>query len=293
MTIRDLSLALLICLIWAVNQVMSRLVVANLGVPPIFYALMRSLIIAAVLLLLLRPRPQNLPAVILVGVLLGGGGFALNFMGLQFANPSAAAVVLQLSVPMATLLSIFVLGERVGAMRLAGILLAFCGILVLLWDPGAMAMSYGLLFSAGSALCGACGAILLKKVGPLHPLRLQAWGGLASIPLLLALTGLVEDHPLAAALNAGWPFVLAACVSALVVSVFSHSLYYRLLQTYEASQVVPFMLLHSVMTVALGVVVTGDHFTPRMAAGGVVTLFGVFLIIRSGRRAQAIAHPRQ
>ena len=41
MKARDIALALLVRLIWGGNQVMSRLVVANLGVPPIFYALVR------------------------------------------------------------------------------------------------------------------------------------------------------------------------------------------------------------------------------------------------------------
>jgi len=284
---RDLALTLVICLVWAGNQVMSRLVVADLGVPPFFYALVRTIIIVVVLLPLLRPRPAGLARVVTVGVLLGGGGFALNFAGLRVASPSAATVVLQLAVPLATVLSVLLLGERLDRWRLAGITLAFAGVLVLLWDPSVMDMSAGLVFSVGAALCGALGSVLLKTLGPVHPLRVQAWGGLFSVPLLFLCSLAVEQQPVAAALAAGWPFIAAVGASALIVSVFSHSAYYRLLQTYEASRIVPLMLLQVVFTVALGMLVTGDRFTGRMALGSAVTLLGVFLIIRSGARGTA------
>jgi O-acetylserine/cysteine efflux transporter len=281
MTPRDVGLALLICLIWAGNQVMSRLVLADLGAPPIFYALARSLVIVAVLFPLLRPLPKNLPQIALVGILLGGGGFALNFLGLRYASPSTCTFVLQLSVPMASALSVLVLGERLGPARLSGIALAFGGILLLLWDPQTMSMSHGLIFSAASAFCSALGAVLLKKVAFLHPLRLQVWGGFSSIPLLVVLSFSLEPAPLASAIQAGWPFLAAIGASALIVSVFSHTAYYHLLQTYEASQIVPLMLMQTLMTVGLGVLITGDQVSLKMALGGVVTLAGVFLIIRS------------
>ena len=54
---------------------------------------------------------------------MGGGSFALLFVGLKTATPSAAAVVSQLGVPMVTLLSVMVLGERIRWRRGLGIAL--------------------------------------------------------------------------------------------------------------------------------------------------------------------------
>jgi len=282
---RDIALVLLVCLIWASNQVMSRLVVTDLSIPPIFYALVRSMVIATLLCPMLWPIPKNLGLMVAAGMLLGGGAFALNFMGLEFATPSTVAVVLQLSVPMATVLSIAILGEKIRWKRTLGICLSFGGVMVLLWDPNAMKMSFGLIFSAASAFASALGAILLKRLGRVHPFRVQAWGSLGSIPLLTALSAGLETHPIDAALNAGWPFVAAIAASALVVSIFSHSMYYRLVQKYEANQIVSLMLLHSVMTIVLGMLITGDGFSLRMVAGGAITLVGVFIVaVRSGKQ---------
>jgi drug/metabolite transporter (DMT)-like permease len=44
---------------------------------------------------------------------MGGGGFALFFLGIKTASPSSAAVVTQLGLPITTLLSVAMLGERI------------------------------------------------------------------------------------------------------------------------------------------------------------------------------------
>ena len=63
--------------------------------------------------------------VVLVALLMGGGNFAVFFVGLKTATPSAAAVVLQLGVPMTTLLSWLILGEKLRWRRGIGIALTF------------------------------------------------------------------------------------------------------------------------------------------------------------------------
>ena len=68
--------------------------VGTLGVPPVFYAAVRSTLIGLVLLPMLLPLPPRLGRVILVALFLGTGSFALMFIGLQTATPSAASVVL-------------------------------------------------------------------------------------------------------------------------------------------------------------------------------------------------------
>ena len=72
--------------VWALNVVVSKVAIADLGTPPLFYALLRSIIIAVVLIPLLRPLPDKLWRVLLVGLAISGGSFALLFMGLATAS---------------------------------------------------------------------------------------------------------------------------------------------------------------------------------------------------------------
>mgnify|MGYP003720047285 CR=1 FL=1 len=113
--------------VWALNVVVSKVAIADLGTPPLFYALLRSIIIAVVLIPLLRPLPDKLWRVLLVGLAISGGSFALLFMGLATASPSAAGVVSLTGAPMTVLFAIIFLGERIRWRRGLGIGLAFGG----------------------------------------------------------------------------------------------------------------------------------------------------------------------
>jgi hypothetical protein len=79
MTPRDFGLMTLVCLIWAANSIISKLVITNLGAPPMFYAALRFAVVLAVVWPWLRNAPRPLWRMILVGLCMGCGTFALVF----------------------------------------------------------------------------------------------------------------------------------------------------------------------------------------------------------------------
>ena len=87
MALRDFALLVLICLVWASNNIISKIVVAHWGVPPVFYAAVRFAIVAACTLPWLLPAPKPLWRIVAVALLMGGCNFALMFMGLKTASP--------------------------------------------------------------------------------------------------------------------------------------------------------------------------------------------------------------
>jgi drug/metabolite transporter (DMT)-like permease len=110
------------------------------------------------------------------------------------------------------------------------------------------------------------------------PLQFQAWVGLASFLPLTVLSAWLEPGQVRAGLDAGWAFAAAAIYSGLVVSVGAHTLYYVLIQRYEANLISPLTLMTPLATIALGVALLGDPFGPRMAIGTAVALLGVLII---------------
>ena len=80
---RDFLLLVGICLIWAMNNIISKLVVSMWHVPPLFYAAVRFAIVAAVTLPWLRPMPRPAWRIVAIGLLMGGGSFALMFVALK------------------------------------------------------------------------------------------------------------------------------------------------------------------------------------------------------------------
>lgn len=291
MSLRDFLLLVAICLIWALNNVVSKIVVGMWGVPPLSFAAARFVLVLLVTLPWLRPVPRPLWRILLIGLFMGGGNFALLFIGLKTVTPSSAAVVIQAGVPITTLLSILILGERIHWRRALGITLTLIGVLVVVWHPG-MAISTGLLLVLGAAFSGSLGAVLMKQMDSVAPLNFQAWIALASVAVLLPLSGLLEHDALATAAEAGWPMLAALLFSALIVSVVAHTAYYGLIARYEANLLAPLTLITPLATIGLGVMITGDSLDMRMIVGSVIALTGV-LIVAVRRTGAPIAQAQE
>ena len=287
MRFRDFLLLVFVCLTWGFSNVLSKVVVGTWHVPPLFFAAARFAIVLVVTLPWLRPMPRPAWRIVLVGALMGGGNFALLFLGLKTASPSSAAVVLQAGVPITTLLSILILGERIHWRRGVGITLTLAGVLLVVWRPG-FAVSAGLLLVLSAAFAGSLGAILMKQMEHVAPLRFQAWVGLtAVVPLSLA-SALFEHGQWTTSLAAGWPFVVALLFSALIVSVCAHTLYYGLIARYEATLLAPLTLMTPLTTIGLGVLITGDQLDLRMIAGAALALLGVLIVAVRPSRAPIV-----
>jgi nucleoside triphosphate diphosphatase len=179
MTPRDFSLMLLVCLTWAAHTIVSKIVVSGMEIPPLFYAATRYGIVAVLALPWLLPAPRPRWRIALVGFLMGGGGFALFFLGIKTSTPSSAAIVSQLGLPITTLLSVAMLGEKIYWRRGLGIALTFFGGLIVMWNPSnGFAISGGLALILGSALAGSLAAVMMKQIEGVRPLQFQAWIGI-------------------------------------------------------------------------------------------------------------------
>ncbi|MDB5457512.1 MAG: hypothetical protein JWP92_3097, partial [Caulobacter sp.] len=276
--LRDFGLLILICVIWASNNIVSKIVIAQWGVPPLSYAAVRFVLVMLATLPWLLPVPRPVWRVVAVGLLMGAGGFALLFMGFKTASPSAAAVVAQLAVPFTTLLSVLILGEQIRWRRGLGIVITLAGAVTVMWSPHGLELSAGLWLVAGGAFTASLGAVMMKQIETVKPLRLQAWVGFSSLWPLLLMSLAFEPGGLGVAAQVGWPFVAAVSFSALMVSVIAHTAYYGLIQRYEANLIAPLTLMTPLMTIGMGVAITHDHFDARMAVGAGLALLGVLII---------------
>ena len=278
MSFRALLIMAFCNIAWALNVVVSKLAITDFSAPPMFYALVRSIIVAAVLIPLLRPLPAKLWQVLVIGLAISGGSFALLFMGLETASPSAAGVVSLSGAPMTVLFAILFLGEKVRWRRGLGIGLAFGGVLFAMAGENQMQTSTGLLLVFLSAMVGALGTVFVKRLD-LSSIRLQGWAAVASVAVLLPLSLTLESGQFAAL--AASPWELAACLvfASLVVSIGAHTAYFRLLGEYDANLVVPLTLFTPILTIVFGAWLTGDAIGERLVIGGAIALAGVAIIV--------------
>lgn len=279
MAIRDFLLMLFVCFVWAAHTVVSKIVVSGMEIPPLFYAAIRFGIVGLATLPWLLPAPRPTWRMLVVGFLMGGGGFALFFLGIRTASPSSAAIVSQLGLPITTLLSVLMLGEKIYWRRGLGIAMTFVGGVLVMWDPSSgFPLSSGLILILLSACAGSLAAVMMKQIKGVRPLQFQAWIGLASVVPLVLLTSGLETGQVDRALSAGWSFVAALLFSALLVSLVAHTIYYGLISRYPANLIAPLTIMNPLFTVVMGIVITGDHFDTRMAIGTGLALCGVLII---------------
>jgi O-acetylserine/cysteine efflux transporter len=303
MSLRHFALLFGICLIWGVNFVVAKwslsgtpvLVPGFEGAPPLFFAFLRFILLYAMLAPFLRPIPKQMGPVIGAALTMGAVQFALLFIGLRYATPSAIAIVVQLSVPFTTVLSIIFLSERVRWVRGLGMAIAFAGAALVVLKPAEFTFTAGLLAGVGAALAAAAGAIFVKRTN-VPALSLQAWIGLISWPPLLLASLLLEQDQLARTLDGGWPFFWTLIFTVVAVNVFGHGSFYFLLRRYDASLIAPMTLMAPLIGVICGVVLLGDPVTWQLVLGGLLALAGVGVVAarpaRTASPADALRKPR-
>jgi O-acetylserine/cysteine efflux transporter len=272
--------------IWGFNIVAVKLSADRF--PPVFLTFLRFLIVALVVWPWLRIRRGEMRWLLTAAACSGGLQFALMYTGVAISQSmSAVAIGGQLGIPFATLLSVFLLGERIHWRRWLGIGMAFAGVVIVGYSPGVAASWGGFLLIVTAAFIGAVGLVAIKRVRELEPLELQAWLAWGSLPLLLPLSLLLEDGQrasLAAADATGWGALL---YSAVMASLVAHTGYFALIRRYPVSSVAPVTVLTPVFSVLSSVLVLGDVLDARMVIGGLLTLAGVTVILAREQRGAA------
>lgn len=283
-----LALILLICIAWAGNFLASA--AALLHLPPFLYTALRLAMVLLVLFPFLKaPAPGHWPRLIAVAVLNGSLHFGLNFWALRAAGDlSSVAIALQSYVPISVLLSVWLLGERIGWRSVAAVAIAFAGVLVMGLDPHVAEQPLALALCLLAALMLALGSTLMRGLEGVGVFALQAWSALIGVPLMLAVSLPLEGDVVALLRDAPTVAWTGAAYSALVASIFGHGMYFWLVRRHGVSAITPYLLLAPVFAVLLGVFVWGDRPGPRLLIGGALVLGGVLVI---ALRALARARP--
>lgn len=289
-----LVLVLTICLAWAINFLTSAAALRE--IPPLLFTALRLLPLSVLLLPWMTPPPKS-GRLTLVTVALCNGAlhFGLSFWAIREAgNIASPAIVLQSYIPMAVVLAVVFLGEKIGWRTWAGIAVSFTGVLVLGFDPIVLQAPFALFLTLTSALSLAVGTVVMRRLTGMNPIGVQGWTALIAIgPLLLWSLGVEEGQweAIRSASAVAWFGVAWATVAA---SLLGHSLFYWLVQRHPVSTLTPYLLISPVIAVALGIAFWGDRPGPRLYLGATMVLGGVlFISLRARMRARRLPDPAE
>lgn len=202
-----LALALLaaVVLLWGANWPIMKVGVTL--IPPIWFAVLRTLIAAATLLGILLvthrlawPGRRDLPVLLSVGIMQIAAFLVLVNIALQHVGAGRSAVLAYTTPLWVGPGAILLLGERPTALKLAGLALGLGGVAVLFSpaavDWGDREVLVGNLLLLAAAGCWAVAILHIRgRQWRLSPLQLLPWQLLIGQPLLIPLAFWLEGPP--------------------------------------------------------------------------------------------------
>lgn len=258
--------------------------------PPILFAGLRSVLGGAVMVLLAASRsggPRlrgNLGVYAVLTALNVVGFFGLQTLAIQELPSGLAAVLVYLQPVITGVLAAWLLGERLSANKVAGLLLGFGGIVVV--SAGALnghVSALGVGYAVASAVLWSAGTVAFK----LTQGRVDAWWAVA-VPFLVGGAVLTVAGLLTEARHVGWTwqFVAALGYSGLLGTALAWALWFTLVASGEASLASTYIFFVPVASLAIGALVLHERIGLSLLAGAALVVLGVSLVNRRPRRKE-------
>ena len=243
---------------------------------PLWGAVIRALPAGLILLAIARQRPRGSWwwKSIVLGALNVGAFFILVYVAAQLLPSSVASTLMALSAVVIPLIAWPLLAEKPRLVSLAGAVIGFAGVCIMLFTDAAELNPWGALASVAAMAMSSVGFLLAKRWGTgIDPLALTAWQLIAGA-LLVA--------PVAVTVEGGFPqldgpALLGFAYVTTVATAVANVAWLVALRNLPAATVGLIGLLNPVTGVALGVLVAAEVFGPQQAIGVGLVLAGVLL----------------
>ena len=280
--LRVVSLTLLALLAFAGNSLLCRLALTRTSIDAATFTSVRIVSGALVLALLVRFRT---PHTSLAGSWPSAAALFAYAASFSFAYERLTAgtgALLLFGAVQATMISVGVVrGERLHAVQVAGLLLAYAGLIGLVL-PGLAAppfLSAALMLAAGVAW----GLYSLRGRHAGDPTSVTAGNFLRAVPMALGVSLLFIQSQ--AIDTAG---MLYAIASGALASGVGYAVWYTALRDLSATTAATVQLSVPVIAAAGGVLLLNEPLTLRLVATGAAILGGVALVVLTRRRVQGV-----
>ncbi|WP_411877644.1 DMT family transporter [Polaromonas sp. YR568] len=276
---RTASLTAMAMLAFAANSLLCRAALKHTAMDAASFTTLRLVSGALMLWLLVKLKSGGTGR----GSWLSGLALFVYAAGFSFAYsslPAASGALLLFGAVQATMVAHGVwAGERFRGWQLAGLLLAFGGLVGLLL-PG---LSAPPLFGAALMLAAgvAWGVYSLRGRGQGDPARVTAGNFLRAAPMAVVLSLLTISH-----VSLDGAGVALALASGVLTSAVGYVIWYAALPALKASSAATVQLSVPVIAALGGVLLLGEAITLRLVLASVAILGGIALVIVQKHRPQ-------
>ncbi len=273
----DTCLAILVAIIWGMGLVIAKAGMSHFS--PIFIMALRFTVTAICLIWFFRPPLKLFKDLFWISLVSAAIQYSLTFTGVKGIDASTAGLLIQLEVPFGLILAWIFLNDRISIKQLIGIAVAFIGAVLIIGEPR---LSGNLIYAfmvIGGAFTWAVGQIMIKKLENIGGFMLITGVAIFAAPQLYFASWIFESNQFVQIQTASLGAWGAVIYMGLVMTALGYAIWYRLLAMYNVNQVIPFLLLLPVTSVAAGIFFLGESLTPMIVLGGLLALGGVGIII--------------
>ena len=237
------------------------------------------------------PKGKQWKTIIILSILNFVLSNGLSTWGVKYISSGLGAIIGAI-VPLWIVIITFFRGERLSRLSVVGLIISFSGVCVIFYDHLSdfliPSFRFGIIISIISTLTWAFGTLYTKKkaatFNPYFSLGLQMF--LSSI-LVFAYTGATGIAvPLGEIPAISW-----WSIAYLVVfgSILTFIAFIYALQNLPAAISTVYSYINPIIAVLLGALIFGETLNSAIAIGGSVTLFGLYLVNYSLRKARKMS----
>ncbi len=282
----DIMLAICVPVLWGLGFTLAKVAFVYVSFPPILLMAFRFTVTALALVWFVRPPWGMMQRIFWISVISATIQYSLTFTGLDGIDASLAVIVVQLEAPFLALFAAIFLKENLGWRRAIGMSMAFAGVMLIAGQPRMMGELLPVLLVASGAAVWAGGQIMIKGLGgKVGGFTLIAWVAVFAAPQLFLSSWLFEDGQWQAIENAGWIGWGVVIYMGLIMTALGYAIWYRLLGLYNVNQVMPFLLLLPVMSIAGSMLFLGERLSQLEVFGSAIVIVGVAIITTYRARA--------
>lgn len=279
--------ALIAVVVWGASFPAAKVVVSEVSFPTLIWLRFGSGVIVLLLFLMVRKKLRLLP--LREAVVFAALGFLGVFLhnsiqayALQTVSAGMSGLIIAANPIVIALLGSLILHERLTGAAIAGILLAACGVLVII-SRGDFSILLQRDFSVGEllivfsvftwALFSVLSRKALRRTSPELGMAYALTFGwiFSTIPFILT-RGVAEIPTISALIWANILFLGIFC------SALAYLFWYDALQALQASEVGVFLYINPVVAVIISALFLGETVTFSMLSGGALVFFGVWCV---------------
>ena len=284
----DIILAISVPVIWGFGFTLAKVAFVLSDFPPILLIAFRFALTTLVLLWFVKLPIGFMHRIFWISLVSATIQYALTFTGLDGLNASTAIIVVQLEFPFMVIMAAVVFKDHLSWSQIAGIALAFMGIVMIAGQPQLQDDILPLFLVIGGAFAWAVGQIMIKKLGgQVGGFTLIAWVAAFATPQLFFASWLFEEGQVQAIRTMNWIGWAVVVYLGLVMTALGYSIWYHLLGKFRISQVGPFLLLLPVTSIAGSVLLLDEQLSTIEFAGAIIVIFSVWIITRRASAEQA------